>query len=40
VITELQVAPLPPDRDAVNPANIIATKRNRRISTRMDIDRF
>jgi hypothetical protein len=40
VLMELQVAPLPPDRDVLNPANIITTKRNRRMSTRMDIDKF
>jgi hypothetical protein len=40
VIAELQIVPVPPDRDAVNPANIIATKRNRRKSTKMDIDKY
>jgi hypothetical protein len=40
VLAQLQIAPVPADRDAVNPANIIATKRIRRKSTKMDIDKF
>jgi hypothetical protein len=40
VIAQLQIAPIAPDRDAVNPANILATKRTRRKSTKMDIDKY
>jgi hypothetical protein len=40
VLAELQIAPVPPDRDAVNPANIVATKRIRRKSTKTDIDKY